>query len=58
VLLDDGVNVAEKMLRDGFAYEYTYSKAYEYQKVFKIAEQDARDNERGLWSSESCGGNR
>lgn len=58
VILPDGKNLAEEMLRDGFAYEYTYSKPYKYQKIFKIAEQDARDSERGLWSSETCGGNR
>lgn len=56
--LTDGTNVAEKMLRDGFAYEYTYDKPYELQKDFKNAEQAARDNESGLWSSETCGGKR
>jgi micrococcal nuclease len=56
--LDDGTNIAERMLRDGFAYEYTYDDPYKYQEVFKNAEQDARDSERGLWSSETCGGNR
>jgi len=56
--LDDGTNVAEQMLRDGFAYEYTYDDPYKYQELFKNAEQDARDSERGLWSSETCGGNR
>lgn len=58
VTLADGTNVAEKMLRDGFAYEYTYNKPYELQKDFKNAEQVARDSETGLWSSESCGGKR
>lgn len=56
--LPDSTNVGERMLQDGFAYEYTYDKPYELQEVFKNAEQDARDNERGLWSSETCGGNR
>ncbi len=58
LILPDGSNVAELMLRDGFGYEYTYDSAYKYQEVFKNAEQDARDNERGLWSRETCGGNR
>jgi micrococcal nuclease len=58
LILPDGSNVAELMLRDGFAYEYTYDSAYKYQEVFKNAEQDARDNESGLWSRETCGGNR
>jgi micrococcal nuclease len=58
VVLADGTNVGEKMLRDGFAYEYTYDDTYELQEVFKNAEQDARDSGSGLWSSETCGGNR
>ncbi|MFZ2682029.1 MAG: thermonuclease family protein [Patescibacteria group bacterium] len=56
--LADGTNVGEKLLRDGYGYEYTYSKAYKYQQDFKNAEQLARDTESGLWSSETCGGNR
>lgn len=58
ILLPSGENFAEVMLRDGYAYEYTYDKPYKYQNIFKNAEQDARDSERGLWSSETCGGNR
>lgn len=58
LILNDGTNVAEKMLLDGFAYEYTYNKPYEQQINFKNAEQDARDSERGLWSSDTCGGKR
>lgn len=58
LILADGTNVGEKMLSDGFAYEYTYGKPYAHQNNFKIAEQAARDNERGLWSSETCGGKR
>ncbi|MEK7183675.1 MAG: thermonuclease family protein [Patescibacteria group bacterium] len=56
--LADGTDVGEQMLRDGFAYEYTYDNPYKYQELFKNAEQDARDSERGLWSRETCGGNR
>lgn len=58
IILSDGRNLAEEMLRDGFAYEYTYDTPYKHQELFKNAEQDARDSERGLWSSETCGGNR
>lgn len=58
IILPSGENFAQVMLRDGYAYEYTYSKPYKYQNIFKNAEQDARDSERGLWSSETCGGNR
>lgn len=58
LFLTDGTNVAEKMILDGYGYEYTYDKPYKYQNIFKIAEQDARDSERGLWSSETCGGSR
>ena len=34
VFLSDGRNFNELMIRDGYAYEYTYDKPYKYQKLF------------------------
>ncbi len=34
--------------------EYTYDLPYRYQQVFKAAENDARTQERGLWSPNAC----
>jgi endonuclease YncB( thermonuclease family) len=42
------------MIADGFAFEYTYDLPYRYQQDFKAAENDARTQERGLWSPSAC----
>lgn len=42
------------MIREGFAYEYTYSHQYRYQKQFKEEEKFAKDNENGLWQPGVC----
>lgn len=56
VFLPDGTNVNKKLVAEGFAYEYTYDKAYRYQKEFKAAETNARTHNLGLWSSTTCSG--
>lgn len=50
------VNIAQQMIADGYAYEYTYRVPYIYQSEYRSAEKDARENERGLWSSDTCNG--
>jgi micrococcal nuclease len=50
----DGKNIAESMIADGYAYEYTYRIPYTYQKIFKIAQQEAQKNEAGLWQQGVC----
>ena len=42
------------MIADGFAHEFTYDLPYRYQQDFRAAENDARTQERGLWSSNAC----
>jgi micrococcal nuclease len=42
------------MITDGYAFEYTYDLPYRYQQDFKAAENDARTQERGLWSPNAC----
>ena len=42
------------MIADGFAFEYTYDLPYRYQQDFRAAENDARTQERGLWSPGAC----
>jgi len=41
--------VNKKMIEDGYAYEYTYSTPYIYQKDFKAAQESAKSLEKGLW---------
>ncbi len=53
VRLEDGTNFNLKLLEEGYAYEYTYEKAYRYQKEFKEAEVNAKADLKGLWG-EKC----
>lgn len=54
----DGKNINTQMILDGFAFEYTYSKAYKYQKEHKNAEAVAKNANLGLWSPDTCSGGR
>jgi micrococcal nuclease len=47
--MTDGRNFNEMMIKEGYAYEYTYNKPYKYQDQFKEAEGQAREEEVGLW---------
>jgi micrococcal nuclease len=53
---DDGFFYNLEIIRDGYAYEYTYQSAYKYQDEFREAEKFARENKRGLWADGACGG--
>jgi micrococcal nuclease len=52
----DGQSFNKKMIADGFAFEYTYKIPYKYQTEFKQAQQDARVQNKGLWSPSACNG--
>lgn len=54
VYLADGTFFNEKMIREGYAYEYTYRLPYTYQKEFKEAQRDASSAKRGLWADGAC----
>jgi micrococcal nuclease len=56
IFLSDGTHVNQKMIEDGYAYEYTYRNAYTYQDAFKEAEDKAREAKRGLWAEGVCEG--
>lgn len=56
VYLEDGTFYNDKMIRDGYAHEYTYNKPYKYQTQFKEAQKEASTNLRGLWASDTCNG--
>ena len=58
VFLLDGTNFNKYMISEGYAHEYTYDKPYKYQLEFKQAERVARNNNKGLWSLETCSGNK
>lgn len=46
----------EKMIKDGYAYEYTYNTPYKYQTEFKNLQNEARNKYKGLWSTNTCDG--
>ena len=54
IILPNGDNFNEQIIKDGYAYEYTYRDSYKYQKEFMQAEEYARDNKLGLWADGAC----
>jgi len=54
---EDGLFYNKYMVEQGYAHEYTYNTPYKYQAEFKVAEKSARENQRGLWSPNTCNGN-
>lgn len=56
VFLEDGTNINQKLIFDGYAYEYTYDTPYKYQSAFKRAQDDASGRGVGLWSESTCSG--
>lgn len=54
----DDQNINLLMISSGFAYEYLFNSAYKYRDSFIKAENEARDNQKGLWSPLTCGGQR
>jgi micrococcal nuclease len=56
VWFPDGRLFNLQMVAEGYAYEYTYSVPYKYQAQFKQAQQDAQTRQLGLWSPQTCNG--
>lgn len=53
---EDGLFFNDWMIRNGYAFEYTYNKPYKYQSRFKEAQRYASDHELGLWNPTTCDG--
>jgi micrococcal nuclease len=49
VFLEDETNFNLLMIREGYAYEYTYDIPYRYQNEFDAAEREAASKKSGLW---------
>ena len=52
--LEDGTLFNLLTISEGYGHEYTYNLPHKYQKEFKEAEQTARENKKGLWSTDAC----
>lgn len=49
VFLKDKTNIIEELIKNGYGKEYTYDKPYIYQKLFKDAQESAKQDKKGLW---------
>jgi micrococcal nuclease len=58
IIMSDETNLNLWLIKNGFAYEYTYDLPYNYQIDFVHAENDARLNNVGLWNMGTCAGER
>jgi micrococcal nuclease len=56
VFRQDGLFFNEEMIKDGYAYEYTYNLPYKYQTQFKADQEAAKAAQKGLWSPNTCNG--
>ncbi len=57
VFLEDGTFYNLHMIEEGYAHEYTYQdNPYKYQAEFQEAENNAREQGKGLWGSDTCNG--
>lgn len=45
----DDIFINEELIKQGYALEYTYDEAYQYQSQFQTAEDQAEQEELGLW---------
>lgn len=50
----NGENINKKIIENGYGFEYTYKVPYKFQEEFKIAEENARSDQKGLWDKENC----
>lgn len=56
IWLPDGRLLNLVMLTEGYAREYSFRRPYKHQDRFKQAQQEARAQNQGLWSPDTCGG--
>lgn len=54
----NGQNLNQKMIEDGYGFEYTYNLPYKYQSEFKSAQKTASEKKFGLWADSACKGER
>lgn len=54
IFMEDGTNFNEYMIKNGYAYEYTFGGEYKYQSLLKSAQKEAQTNKSGLWADGVC----
>ena len=58
IWIDNDVDFGLRMIQGGFAREYTYDKPYPHQLQYQAAQRQAQALQRGLWSPQTCDGQR
>lgn len=58
VYLADGTLINQKLLLEGYGYEYTFTEPYLHQVDFRQAQATAQHQRKGLWSPNTCNGSR
>lgn len=48
------ININWKMIKDWYAWEYTYNLPYKYMQEFKENEKYAKINNKWLWNEDAC----
>ena len=54
VWIDESTDFGLKMIKDGYAYEYTYEIPYKYQSSYKQVQKETEEGKRGLWADNVC----
>jgi micrococcal nuclease len=54
VFVDGTLDFSLFMIQEGYGYEYTYDLPYKYQAAYKKAQEEAKNNKKGLWADNAC----
>ena len=54
IFLKDDTLINDAMIKEGYAYEFTYQLPYRYQYKFKDSQDSAEKNKKGLWADDAC----
>lgn len=53
-LEENDISINEQLVKEGYAVASSYPPDVKYQEKFKTAEQEARENQKGLWQEGVC----
>ncbi len=53
-LEENEISINEQLIKEGYAVASSYPPDIKYQEKLKTAEQEARDNQKGLWREGVC----
>lgn len=56
VWFDSGTDFGRRLIEEGYAFEYTYSKPYNKQAQYKETQTQSKSSLLGLWATNTCNG--